>query len=426
MSARHGKLTGQGGIGRRSNLALVALVAAVALLVAACSPAPGPDEVSLPGSSGPPAVPAASPTPSLGAAEPSVPSEAPAPRLVAYTVSTPGVGQCSACYTLRAWVAAIDGTGARPVLPSPGELQEVDGWSADGSRLLIENNDGLYLADANGSAPVLVAPYDTCHSESCSNGPGSLCSFPCTMEEGFALSPDGTRVAFVRGYANDDDATVIAILDLGSGRVTDLTSTRATTGSAACSGASSCQGSNGWLRWSPDGRRIAFVRQLSPPLAGKTRTMAEVWVVDADGGNLHRITPDGMYPTEANWSPDGTRLVLMNLDLPSGKATTGARAPNVNIYTIGADGSGLARLTDDGVSARPAWTSDGRISFLRLSKGKMHTPQADWVMAADGTNPARLGTSLTDLTAADCQTCIYPVIQPDPTKVFRGFWQPEP
>ena len=64
--------------------------------------------------------------------------------------------------------------------------------------------------------------------------------------------------------------------------------------------------------WSPEGTRIAFVRggyaevtddDPSPAYANRN-----VWVVNSDGSGLRQVT-DGRWHGSADWSPDGQRLV---------------------------------------------------------------------------------------------------------------------
>ena len=50
--------------------------------------------------------------------------------------------------------------------------------------------------------------------------------------------------------------------------------------------------------WSPDGLRLAFVRD------------GDVWTIDATGGNATRLTADGVNSLPV-WSPDGTRLAWL-------------------------------------------------------------------------------------------------------------------
>ena len=98
--------------------------------------------------------------------------------------------------------------------------------------------------------------------------------------------------------------------------------------------------------WSPDGRRIAFVSRRDGN--------SEVYVMNADGSgkrNLTRNRASDDYPT---WSPDGRRIAFLR----GRAATTRPRRHRVysyHLYVVNADGSGLRRLTrePDG----PTWTS---------------------------------------------------------------------
>jgi TolB protein len=90
--------------------------------------------------------------------------------------------------------------------------------------------------------------------------------------------------------------------------------------------------------WSPDGRRLAFVRGGAQPA---------VYLVQADGSGLRRLTT-GASPA---WSPDGTRLVF------SRRVGRG-----VDLYVIRADGRGLRRLTrTTATESEPEWSPDGRL-----------------------------------------------------------------
>jgi Tol biopolymer transport system component len=81
-------------------------------------------------------------------------------------------------------------------------------------------------------------------------------------------------------------------------------------------------------------------------------------------GSISLVHPDGsgftvVSPTvlaeSLDWSPDGTRLAFENY--VSGDA---------DIFVVGADGSGLRRLTaDPGDELRPRWVDDARLTFER-------------------------------------------------------------
>ncbi|HEY4752099.1 MAG TPA: hypothetical protein VIH37_02370 [Candidatus Limnocylindrales bacterium] len=389
------------------------------------TPQPAPDVTMSPVPS------ATSPAPSATA------SEKPATGLVAYTIVTCAPGSSSGSLhrpsqcTSTSSVAATDGGGAREL---PGEPV---GWSADGSRLLVVGQADLVVTDPTGGTLAAFptwCPDKPPSAGTCVGAQHVLCTYPCAGADGFALSPDGTRVAFVRGYPDAHNASVVAILDLASGSVTELASTRTTNPpvDVQCNKVNTCQGGDENPRWSPDGRRIAFDRQgMSPDAPRTTWTSAALFVVDADGGNLHRVTPTGMVAFDPNWSPDGTRLGFTNEELVANAAHTSVVATKADIYTVGADGSDLTRLTNDGISARPGWTFDGRVTFMR-SVGPttgLGDAQAfeNWVMDASGGGLARTGGSLAELTAARCTSCIYPLTSSNVALgPYRAYWQPTP
>jgi len=65
----------------------------------------------------------------------------------------------------------------------------------------------------------------------------------------------------------------------------------------------------------------------------------------------------------------------------------------------------------------------GRLAFIRHA-----APAASehWIMDADGGSQSRLGSSLADLTAAGCTTCVYVAHEPVDGGLPRAYWQPLP
>jgi Tol biopolymer transport system component len=111
--------------------------------------------------------------------------------------------------------------------------------------------------------------------------------------------------------------------------------------------------------WSPDGLRLAFVRD------------GDVWTIDATGGNATRLTADGVNALPV-WSPDGTRLAWLK---------------DSTLVVGGADGVGLSTLAE-GLSAAPAWSPDGtRLAFER----RAGADAALMVVPAAGGAVTRLG-----------------------------------
>ena len=137
--------------------------------------------------------------------------------------------------------------------------------------------------------------------------------------------------------------------------------------------------------WSPDGAKLVFVRQI---LVGYDRdeevTRPTIFVVNADGSSPRRLSPQGVWDEDPEWSPDGQKIVFTRTsDLVDGLAN--------DIWVMRADGSGARRLTRHRVLDREAtWSPDGRkIAWVRSWPDALHV----MVMNADGTDQHRLLTS---------------------------------
>jgi Tol biopolymer transport system component len=115
--------------------------------------------------------------------------------------------------------------------------------------------------------------------------------------------------------------------------------------------------------WSPDRRKIAFVSfsQTGPPPPNY-----DVYVVNADGSGLRRLTRNPAYDSNPLWSPGGRRIAFRS-----------TRDGNPELYVMDSDGSGQRRLTSSpGSESRFAWSPDGRrIAFL--SRGEVVVVNAD-------------------------------------------------
>jgi hypothetical protein len=343
--------------------------------------------------------------PSPGLPSPVV-SEPPAPsRLIAYVKFGPLRARSPECPTgaraffdgprpptgcSRIWVSDTDGTGAHELVPDHAGYQTPLEWSPDGTRLLFEDADGLWLVDASGSI-VQSLPFE------------DLCPIGC-VTGGYEFSPDGTKIAFERSPITTSGESVIALVDVATGHVTELASTASKGNDAP--------------HWSPDGTRLTFARQPGGP------TPSTLFMVNVDGSDLHRFLPPELYAIEPRWAPDGSQIAFFSDDpnLASGG----------NIYAVGPDGTGLRRLTTDGASSRPEWTADGRIVFARaVGDPPAPTRFELWIMDADGANQAKLAVEdVVKLTAAHCVACAW-VRDPDSETPITEFminalWQPTP
>jgi hypothetical protein len=342
--------------------------------------------------------------------------------LVAYTAPL-RQADCShlavTCATTQVWVAKTDGSEAHPIL---GEGGVAMGWSADGARLLVWHGNDLVVTDAGATELARLQIRETCKEEaSCPETPPVLCADPCAGADDFALSPDGTRVAFIRSYPDVENASVVTLADLDTGTVTELASTRTTNPPTLkkCNELTTCGGVDGMPRWSLDGRHIAFARQTMSPEAGASWTSAAIYLVDTDGSNLRRVTPSGLAAIDPSWSPDGRRLLFTATEFVVSGDRTAVVDIRANVSAIGVDGTGLTNLTYDGQSSRAHWAANGRVTFVRL----LGDASATWTMDARGGTPMRAGASLGQLTAVGCVECIYPLAEFAPGGGYVAYWQ---
>jgi Tol biopolymer transport system component len=97
-------------------------------------------------------------------------------------------------------------------------------------------------------------------------------------------------------------------------------------------------------RWSPDGKRIAFMA-VTP---GK---LWQIYVVSADGGTPQQLTMDERNRTDPNWSPDGNSLVFGGRPEPDGASA---------IYILDLTSHQRSTLLGSEGLFYPRWSPDGR------------------------------------------------------------------
>jgi Tol biopolymer transport system component len=93
---------------------------------------------------------------------------------------------------------------------------------------------------------------------------------------------------------------------------------------------------------------------------------AEIYTANPDGTNQTRLTNTPAQELTPAWSPDGTRLAFTSVTATRTSDGTSVNA-TADIYIINADGSGLRRLTNNSAyNTAPTWSPDGtRIAFSR-------------------------------------------------------------
>jgi Tol biopolymer transport system component len=239
------------------------------------------------------------------------------------------------------YVMNADGSGVTNLTTSSADVaswfSQLDPkWSPDGTRIVYDGDDGLYVMNADGSDQRRIA-----------------------AGQDASWSPDGTWIAFegARG-------AVWSVAPDGSGLA------RLTSG----------VGFDGFPAYSPDGGKIAYYHGQGSDRA--------IFVMNADGSNQTRIA-DFQADTMGRpvWSPDGSMLAF---DLYFTDETW-------DIYAVHSDASGLADLASDPTrdETDPVWAPDGtKIAFQAssvLARDVDNTGTFDlYVMNPDGTDQTAL------------------------------------
>lgn len=117
------------------------------------------------------------------------------------------------------------------------------------------------------------------------------------------------------------------------------------------------------LRWSPDGKRIAFTIFRTDGTDG-------IYVMDEDGANPQFVT-EGLDP---QWSPDSRRLAFCRgpfpvlQSLPRGPKNHRDKS---SIWVVNLDGTAAVAIMDENSMSRfPQWTRGGKIIFSSNRNGR--------------------------------------------------------
>jgi TolB protein len=154
------------------------------------------------------------------------------------------------------------------------------------------------------------------------------------------ISPDGSRVAF-ESLERNGWAVRMYSLDLGR-----MVAFPAGVGS----------GTNQSPAWTSDGTKIAFSSSRSGD--------PEIWVADAGGGNLHKLTAFRGPDVSPSWNPKtNTQLAWVS-----------GRTGLPQIYIMDQDGANIQRMTDGGYAISPCWSPNG--DLLTFSWNRKYGPGA--------------------------------------------------
>jgi TolB protein len=248
-----------------------------------------------------------------------------------------------------------DGSGDTPISALRGDAPA---WSPDGTRLAFAGDSGIYVMNADGSGMIRVIVDGTEPT----------------------WSPDGRRIAFAMVHHDSTGADTswtqrIAVVNAdGSGF--------------------------GWMSvgptdfspaWSPDGQRIAFVRDFNDELTPST-----IYVMSLDApfsATWMTFLPSGSFCASSSpaWSPDGKKLLLWsfcNAGFPPRSNSGGFAVGN-------SDGTGgmtpIAANVAVTYYSKPAWSPDGNfIAFATPGFGAPVSYEMIYIMRSNGSNATSL------------------------------------
>jgi Tol biopolymer transport system component len=194
------------------------------------------------------------------------------------------------------FVPATDNSGAATVNPLL-----IAGWQPDASAVLVWIQEGGSGSIMQDGLELWLVPLD-------GREPHHL-GTTLVKPEWIRWSPDGTRVAIVHSAGR---------MVIGSPRVVTVCTTDGT-----CTPIAPGDDRTVDPAWSPDGQTIAFVRQPAEgqPIVRRgvpdwraLYNSRQMWVANADGSDAHQVAAAGGGVAAPSWSPDGRRILYVRND----------------------------------------------------------------------------------------------------------------
>jgi len=162
-------------------------------------------------------------------------------------------------------VRASDGGGLAQITSVPGGDDIPGGWAPKGKRIVFLRTtlDALFVVNTNGNHPRQITPKDF------------------RLSSSGDWSPQGNEIIFSRHLTSDVHSSIWVVHANGTG-LHEIKIQPA----SACGGANAdptAEGCNS-PTWSPDGKKIAFVRSFNNDVDG------EIYTVNEDGTGLKQVT----------------------------------------------------------------------------------------------------------------------------------------
>lgn len=281
-------------------------------------------------------------------------------------------------------VFSVGSTGVNRLTTNPLNDQFTD-WSADGTRMAFVRygtsgaDTRTWTMKSDGTGETEIAPGFQSWSPDFSRRAiivdGRLIVSRADGTSPVPVSP--ATFSFIRGSGFSPDGSKIAYAYAAPGEQNSEMYVANVDGTGTPLNVSRTAAlSENIAEWSRDGSKLVILNSFPGASAGLA-------IVNADGTGFRQLTPGGDGASDQNpaWSPDGTRI-----------AFDSNRGPNRGIWIVSANGGLPTPLTPSDMYAEKAqWGPNGTIAFEGSRPSTIN--QDIWVMTADRARLTRVTTN---------------------------------
>jgi Tol biopolymer transport system component len=208
-----------------------------------------------------------------------------------------------------------DGGDVQRLTNEPFLGSEMPAWSGDGERIVFMRGTHIWTMNADGSEARQITEGIGLHQHPAWSSDGRYIAF-CSTRDATPEHPWNWEIYLL-------DVSTPVITHVRADILRRLTFNTHT---------------DEYPRWSPDGRKIAFVSDRDS--TGTTRN-DEIYVMNNDGSDQQRVTSDAAWDWYPAWSPNGRKILFSRRD---------------SLWTIRPDGNEERRLTDPSTPDFPSDT----------------------------------------------------------------------